>query len=304
MKGLLSDLKYLVSFSVLLAGIMFFIQCSDNISQSNVDDADTSVNAEVLPNGNLTLSITDAPFPIELIAEAKVTINKVEVRRAEKDSSDNGKPFTVLNEEVQTFNLLELTNGVTQTLVDVEIDTGSYDLVRLYVSDAFISVADTVAGDTITYDMKVPSGAQTGIKVFVDPAIRVEGGLSSELLLDFNLSKSFVVKGNPNTPAGIKGFNFKPVIRAVNQSNAGRIKGIVATAEDSTIADAEVWVTQDTTIATTFSDSTGFYSLIGLPEGIYDLRAVKADFDTTTISNVTVTSGNISTVNITLNEQQ
>ena len=43
--------------------------------------------------------------------------------------------------------------------------------------------------------MKVPSGEQTGIKVFIDPGIHVEGGISAELLLDFDLSKSFVMRG-------------------------------------------------------------------------------------------------------------
>ena len=276
-------------FAVLMSSLVL-VHCSD----TTLETADQNT-------GNLKIDITDAPFPIELIDEANVTIDKIELRKTTEDSTDDGNPFTVVSEEVQTINLLNLTNGVTSTLADIDIDAGSYDLVRLYVADANISVVDTVAGDTTMYDVKVPSGAQTGIKVFVDPAIEVTGGLTTELLLDFNLSKSFIVKGNPNTPAGIKGFNFKPVIRAVNQSNAGSIEGFVTTGQDSAIVDAEVRAIQDSTIASTFSDSTGFYSLIGLPDGTYDLQASKADFDTTTIENVTVTAGNVNNIDITLN---
>lgn len=280
-------------FGILIVGSLMLVQCSDSTTTPGDDRSST---------GTLTVSITDAPFPIELITEANVTIDKIELRQLQEDGTDEGTPFTVVSEDVQTINLLDLRNGVTSTLADIEIQSGSYDLVRLYVADASISVADTAAGDTTTHDVKVPSGAQTGIKIFVDPAIEVAGGLSAELLLDFNLSASFIVKGDPNTPAGINGFNFKPVIRAVNQSNAGRMEGFVTAEGNSAIANAEVRAMQDSTIATTFSDSTGFYSLIGLDEGAYNLQASTADFDTTTVENIDVTAGNVNTVDIRLTQ--
>ena len=55
----------------------------------------------------------------------------------------------------------------------------------------------------------------------------VDGGLTSELLLDFDLSKSFVMRGNLDKPSGIIGFIFKPVIKAVNNTTAGRLEGLV-----------------------------------------------------------------------------
>ena len=164
--------------------------------------------------GTLVVRLTDAPFPIDFVNEANVTINKIELR----ESADGDDPFLTLIEDAQLqFNLLDLQNDVTANLVQIDIEVGSYNLVRLFVTEP-----NVVLKDETNFDLTVPSGAQTGIKIFIEPAIEVVGGLTSELLLDFDVSKSFVVQGNPNTPAGISGFIFTPV-RAVNMSTAGRI---------------------------------------------------------------------------------
>jgi len=286
--------NYIGVLITLLVGGIIFTQCSDSLTNTEQD----------LSKGNLVIKMTDAPFPIDLIEEANVTISKIEIRKVIENDTADSNPFMVVSDKDTTLNLLDLTNDVTATLVDLELDPNTFDLVRLYVSDASITVVDSITNGPATFDMKVPSGPQTGIKVFIEPPITVEGGLTTELLLDFDVSKSFVVQGNPFTPAGIKGFIFKPVIRAVNQSTAGQISGFVSDTTDSTIADAQVWVTKaDTVFSSTMSDTTGFYALIGLPEGMYDLYGVKSGFDTTMVSGVTVTAGNKTSVDLELVEQ-
>ncbi len=233
--------------------------------------------------GTLKISITDAPFPVEFIEEAIVTITKVEIRNMDESEE---YPFITVFEDTVEINLIELRNGVQAELSEVEIPVGNYDLIRLYVDEASISVRDYS-----TYNLKVPSGAQTGIKVFLDPHIRVAGGLT-EILLDFSLDKSFVLKGNMSTPAGIKGFNFKPVIRAVNNSTAGIVKGTVSDTSSVVLANAEVWIDADTTIATAYTDSTGFYAIIGIPEGFYSIYATKENYDTVMYSDVEIVASN------------
>lgn len=235
--------------------------------------------------GTLKLSITDAPFPVEYIDSAIVTIVKVEIRNT---NEDDGYPFITIFEGEEDLNLLELRNGVIAELAELEVPAGTYDLVRLYVDKASISVKDFS-----TFDLKVPSGAQTGIKIFVDPGLRVEGGLTTDLLLDFNLDKSFVLKGNMETPAGIKGFNFKPVIRAVNNSTAGMVKGFVRDTASVVITNAMVWIKKDTTVATAYSDSTGYYALPGITEGFYSLYATKENYDTVMFENLEVVAANL-----------
>ncbi len=237
-------------------------------------------------NGRLVVKVTDAPFPVNFIESATVTIIKVEIRKAGDGISD-GNPFTVLWEGSETFNLLELRNGVVEELLDLEIPAGEYNLIRLYVDEASLKVKD---GDN--FNLKVPSGHQTGIKIFIRPGLVVEGGLTTELLLDFDLAGSFVMRGNIDSPAGIKGFIFKPVIRAVNNSTAGRLEGKVTDKNNAKIKAASIIVKQDTVVASAIADTMGYYAIIGLPSGTYSVMAAKENFDTVKVDGVKIVGGN------------
>jgi len=237
--------------------------------------------------GQLAIKVTDAPFPIDMVESASVTITKVEIRKAGDGISD-GNPFLVLLEDTLTFNLIELRNGVVDELLKMEIPEGKYNLLRLYVEEATLKMKD--GG---TYKVKVPSGQQTGIKIFVRPDFTVSGGLTTELLLDFDLSRSFQMIGSFNNPRGINGFHFKPVIRAVNNTTAGRIIGTVSDTSLVKLANAQVWVMQDTIVAETYTDSLGHYGLIGLPAGEYSLFATKENYDTVSFTGVKVVPGNM-----------
>jgi hypothetical protein len=244
--------------------------------------------------GRLIVSITDDPFNIDLVESATVTISKIEVR---KTGDETGNPFIVVSENPVNVELIDLRNGITKELADIAIPAGDYDLVRLYIGEASL----TIKGNEVP--LKVPSGQQTGIKLFIDPVLHVEGGLTEELLLDFDLANSFVMRGNMQHAAGVNGFIFKPVIRAVNQSTAGRIEGKIRddAAEPVVVPDAEVWVTQqDATIATTFSDLDGNYTLAGLPAGTYSIYASKDGYDPSNPEEVTVVAANKTVHDITL----
>ena len=235
--------------------------------------------------GILRIYLFDDPFPIDFIDSANVTITKAEIRGIDER---NGYPFITILEDTLEFNLIELRNGIMAELVEAEVPVGMYDLLRLYISESSIVIKDFG-----TYDMKVPSGAETGIKLFIEPAILVEGGTTSDLLLDFSLEKSFILKGNMNTPAGIRGFNFKPVVRAINNTSAGTVQGIVTDKESVAIKDASVWIeSADTVLAIAYSDTNGFYALPGIPIGSYPIYAAKEKYDTVT-SNIEVKAANL-----------
>lgn len=273
-------------FPFLTAALIIFLSgCNESIT----DNDNTP--------GRLVVKVTDAPFPIDNIEAAMVTLTKVEIRKV-CDSVCDGNPFMVIWEDTMTVNLLELRNGIVEELTDIEIPQGKYDLIRLYVDQASLKIKD---GDT--YDVKVPSGKQTGIKIFIKPAINVSGGLTSEVLLDFDLSRSFVMKGNMHSPHGINGFNFKPVIRAVNNTTAGRIAGLVSDTSKVKLANAQVWVKQDSVISTAFTDSLGHYALIGLPAGSYSIFATKENYDTVSFSGVKVLEGNLTLQNFILTKK-
>jgi len=248
--------------------------------------------------GRLIIKVTDAPFPVDYVESATVTITKVEIKKA-GDGVCDGTPFLVLSEDTVTFDLLELRNGVVDDLVNIEVPAGEYDQIRLYVDQAGLKIKE--GGD---YCVKVPSGKQTGIKIIIHPGLFVEGGLTSEVLLDFDLSRSFVMRGNLHKPSGINGFIFKPVIRAVNCTTAGRIEGMVTDTASVKIKEASVWVEQDTVVATAAADTMGYYAIIGLPAGTYSVFATKEDYDTVSFDDIKVVAGNRTIVDFVLTKAE
>jgi len=273
---------------ITVLGILFSTGCQD---MDNNNDK----------KGNLVIKITDAPFPIDMIDAATVYITKVEIRK-KSEGEELGYPYITLVEELEEpleFNLLDLRNGISADLVDMEIDAGNYDLIRLYVDEASLAVS---GGET--YNLKVPSGTQTGIKIFMEPDLHVAGGLTTDVLLDFDLERSFILKGNMNSPAGIKGFNFKPVIRAVNNTTAGTVEGMVMnsdTALENAYVLMEQVVEQDTfEITSAFTDEEGYYAMPGIPAGLYTLSATLEGFDTVTFGGVELVEGNLTVQNFIL----
>lgn len=172
--------------------------------------------------GTVRVLLTDAPFPFDLVSAANVTIVRVDLvgQQAAEDTTGEARDgvYTVTSETLD-FNLLELRDGVTALLGEIEIPAGTYSQARLIVQDASVDLIDGR-----TFKMKIPSGAQTGIKVAL-PGFEVTEGSVSELTLDFMVDKSFVVQGNPATPAGIKGFLFKPVIKPLGLPASGDDSG-------------------------------------------------------------------------------
>ncbi len=269
--------KIVMMKNLLVAGLASLIVLSTSCEKKE--------NQSSQGNGRLKVSITDSPLPLDFIESATVTVIQGKIRST--GSEDQEAAFNTFFEDTATFDLMDLQNGVTSELADIEIPAGSYDEVRLIVSSASITLKDGAV-----YDVKVPSGSSSGLKIKVHPPIVVEGGLTSELVLDFDVSRSFVLKGNMNTPAGIKGFNFKPVVRSVNVSTAGRLEGMVSDTSDTVIPNASVWLEKDTVVASSQTDSTGYYNIIAVPAGEYDVYATGENYDTVTVSGVMIHAAN------------
>lgn len=194
-----------------------------------------------------------------------------------------------------TFNLLDLRNRVTAILSQVELPAGYYDLLRLYVREANVVLQDT------TFDLNIPSAASSGLKVFIRPAIEITGGVTTELLLDFDVSKSFHVEGNPAAPSG---FRFYPVVRGVNLATAGRLQGTVKNISEVAIPGAQVSVSNlDSVLATTFTDSAGAYAFIGIPVDTYTMEAYASGYNSETVSGVAVDAKGTKIQNFTLTSQ-
>lgn len=284
---------------LLFSGLIF--GCSDNLT--NEDENGNPVKSG---KGTVVLKLTDAPFPADLVAEANVTIDWIRLLETETDEmedeeEDEYKPSTVLLEleEELTFNLLELSNGVTAVLTESdEIPTGIYKEIRLHIVDAGI-----VLKDGTEFDLKIPSGSSSGLKIKVEPFLEVEEGAYSEVLLDFDVSRSFVMRGNMNHGIGkVNGFIFKPVVRAVAQveSNAGEISGVVIDTLGNVIENAQLTLTAgEDTITSAQIDEDGYYAMIGVLAGDYTLQCERDEFISQSES-VSVEAGGITTLDFIL----
>jgi hypothetical protein len=67
----------------------------------------------------------------------------------------------------------------------------------------------------------VPSGSQSGIKVDLGSAIVADDGETTVIVVDFDVDQNFVIQGNPETPAGIMGILFTPVLKEKSRETAG-----------------------------------------------------------------------------------
>lgn len=271
----------------LFSGILLFIGCSEYGNE-----------LQYVKEGKISVKLTDAPFPYDFIDEANVTIYKIETRAKNMDESQGDQDdsnFEVLYEGEQIVNLLTLTNGVTMAMGEAEVPAGSYDLVRVYIKEGSV-----VLKDGTTFDLKVPSGEETGIKVFVNPAIEVFSSLSSDLLLDIDVSKSFIAQGNIESMSGITGFNFKPVIRASNMSIAGSLTGrVTALVEDVETGlegvQISIWEGEEH-ITSTLTDESGNYMVLGLDEGTYTILAEAMEYAPNTKEDVAILAANKTTL--------
>jgi len=253
-------------------------------------------------NGKVVLSLTDAPFPVSLVDQAVVSIDKIEIRTkavkaTTEEEADKESQYVVLYEGAEKeFDLLDLQNGVTAELLSLDILPGSYDFIRMHITKAAV-----ILQDGTKFDLKIPGGSTSGLKIKITPDLVIESGVESEVVLDFDVSKSFVAQGNIKSKNGIKGFIFKPVLRAVCQKYSGIIAGKVSENATTPVIEAHVQViSADTVLSSALTDKTGNYKMIGLPSGTYKIICEKDGYTKVTIDPVVVKARETTLQNITL----
>jgi hypothetical protein len=246
--------------SIIAASVLGLAACSD----SGTSTAGT---------GTLTLRLADAPG--EEIASATIWVSGVSVL------GDQGS--YVISSDTASYDLLDFQGGVTALLGSAEIPVGTYNQLRLIVDSARVVLKDpiTFTSGSSSALLKVPSGSTSGLKVNLDNVTVVPG--ETVLLVDFDVSRSFVFQGPPGGP---KSASFKPVIHATVMDVAGSIAGTVLPIE----ARAGLFAIQGTdTVATAAADTlTGAYLIPYLAPGMYLVSASATGFQTASIDSVMV----------------
>lgn len=271
----------------LVAALSVGVVACEPMTTTGVNDEPGEPN----PDGTATLKVLLTDAPADYVAAAWVDIGRVDILPV-GDGEDDA-PITLTEDGTDgPVNLLELQDDVTMLLADTTIDPGEYKQLRLIVESASVDLIEgyTFRDGSTSMDLKVPSGAQTGIKLNLWPAdgmdemededagVRIVPG-ETVLVVDFDVNQSFVIQGNPETPAGIKSMLFKPTLRVTVQDVAGSISGTVSGAADSIDVENLV-VTADPTgtgtvpgyqtmTATALTDGVGEYTILYLVPGEY-----------------------------------
>jgi len=272
--------------------------------------------------GSVSVALTDAPFPFDAVTRADLFVVRIDAKLADTDSADadagkdddshaNTDPsrgWVTIASPNQAFNLLDLQHGKTANLAQVTLPTGLYHGFRLIldVDKSSITLLDGTVLNGANGGIKFPSAGRTGIKIKLASPFAVVSG-SSQMIVDFDLGNSFVMRGNSITRNGLL---FKPVIRATASEETGGIAGTVhATSQTGAVVpNASIEVLKSGTalsdtvsanvIATTKSDSLGAYSVMWLQPSSYAVRATPPTGSTNQpalVANVTVTSGKTAT---------
>ena len=223
--------------------------------------------------GTLKVIMTDSPADY---SEVNIVIDSVQAHIAGSDSTAG---WVTLNNMKETYDLLKLVNGVNAVIGSSSLQAGSYSQIRL-----FLGSGCNVVANGQTYDLVIPSGNQSGIKLNIDAVI--EAGASYLLTLDFDANQSIKSTGSL---LNLK-FILNPVIRAIATANTGSISGSVSPATVT----SNVWAVAGTDSISTSTDASGGFKFQGLQPDTYSIYIAPNDttYNDSTISNINVTSNN------------
>jgi len=264
-------MKWLILIAI-MAGLALVWGCSGDSSS----DGDS---------GALSLSLTDATT--NAYKAVYVTIEEVRVHTADPKADDDDEDgWKVVATPEKTYNLLELVNGVMADLGTTELESGHYTQMRLMLAD---SADDTqnllgeahafpnylIDNEDGIHELKVPSGYQTGIKLV--HGFDIEKGVTAELVLDFDASRSVVKAGNSGN------YLLKPTIKVVDTVDYAIVKGVITDTSEPPAPLADVIVSAQVhdgeagdvrVFTSTRTGEDGAYQLY-LPEDAYTIVAYK-----------------------------
>lgn len=258
-------------FLFLFALTTGFVSCSSDDDSAGSDDGKARV----------AIKLTDAPGDYEQVL---VEVEDVMIKTTAEGSDEEG---WVSLEGVNTgvIDLLSLTGGVTELLIDTELEAGYLHQIRLVLGDNNTIVVNN-DGEDHEYALKTPSAEQSGLKVMVGQEL--EAGEDYTFILDFDVDKSVVATG-----AGT--YSLKPVIRMAVEEETGSIVGSVHPTTEQVLIRAE----SGSMNASAYTDANGDFQIHGLPAGTYRVTATPAaglGLQVAVVNNVAVTAGSATTI--------
>jgi hypothetical protein len=172
--------------------------------------------------GTLKLGISDAP--VDAADAVVVQFTGVELKPL------NGAAFSVDFASPKSLDLIALQGTHRAMLLDGEkVPAGDYEWMRLKVNaDPNVAGDSYVTVDGAQCEMRIPSGAETGLKLIRGFTVGV--GTITDFTIDFNLRKSIVRPPGQHTvveACGGQAYLLKPVLRIVDNLQVGAISGTI-----------------------------------------------------------------------------
>jgi len=161
--------------------------------------------------GNLTLGVTDAP--VDGAQSVMVSFTAVSVKKA------NSNEETIQLPAPQQVDLLQLSGGNAVVLLDNQpLDAGNYQWLRLTINED--PTQTYIIDSTGQHDLRIPSGANTGLKLNRAFTIEADGAIA--FTIDFDLRKSVHKTGTANPV-----YELRPTLRIVETALAASLSGTV-----------------------------------------------------------------------------
>jgi hypothetical protein len=185
---------------------------------------------------------------------------------------------------------LELRNGVREEVGIAELEVGHYTQMRLLLgeeADDGINILSephpyghyVIDENDDYYELKIPSGYQTGVKIV--HGFYIKENEATELILDFEASKSIVKPGLNNE------WLLKPTIKVLNTERYSTLSGTVALSngqqQPGGILVSAQYPSADSVNsiivqASTVTEDDGSYSIF-LEPGTYNIVAYKGGYN-------------------------
>jgi len=210
-----------------------------------------------------------------------VTIKAVRVHRSTTASDTDSGWTTITLSPSRKINLLDLTNGVLETLGETPLAPGHYTQLRLMLDpNTGMGFANSVVPTGgVETALATPSAVQSGIKLIHE--FDVAPGQRVDLVLDFDACRSVVRRGNGT-------FGLKPVIKVTPMVLNG-VTGYV----DTGLLGSNVMVTAQQNgeiVQSTAPKPDGYFLLARLAPGSYDVVFTADGRATAVITGVPVAS--------------
>lgn len=218
--------------------------------------------------GGFRGKLVDAPAAFQ---QLNVVVRRIQIHRA-GSLGDTG--WRVVTDEVRTYDILKLRNGLNEILFDASVPAGVYDKISILFG------ISTLSEGGVTHTVDIPDAIAGGYTIEM-PFEVVEGKVYG-MTFDFDTFRS--VKPGVGTH-----YLLTPVIRLQPTDLAGTITGGVV--PDSAQAIISTMTSLDSVSTLTLGQTgNNSFQLVDLPEGNYAVHVTSLNtaFKDTVVTGVTV----------------